>query len=255
MNRFQIFIERLFFFLLRVIIGRDRRDRYVKKITMKRRSDNIKANGPEALRLFSEVVASENASYWLFWGTLLGACREHGFIDLDDDIDIGMFYTEMTESLVSKMEEKGFKCLYAIVDKELTGGMHFAFDFKNVKFDIYSFTVDSSEKKYSCFEPVPYNSQNTTTRSRKDIWEEIHYIFPAWSYLKEVSFEGIKTYIPSNSDELLKLIYGDDYMTPKPGYKGGDVNVDFKKHEDPQIKYACLMSFEMFKMLKQYVSF
>ena len=58
-----------------------------------------KANGPlrdlqkadvALLRFFHAVCIRNNLTYWLDYGTLLGAVRHGGFIPWDDDLDVGM---------------------------------------------------------------------------------------------------------------------------------------------------------------------
>ena len=44
----------------------------------------------ELLRLFHEVCQKHQLTYWLDWGTLLGAIRHNGFIPWDDDLDVCM---------------------------------------------------------------------------------------------------------------------------------------------------------------------
>lgn len=211
--------------------------------------------GPRALQLFSKAISSIGAKYWLFWGTLLGAYRDNGFIFLDEDIDVGMFFEDMTVELVEELEAVGFTCLYVILDKDIKGGLHFAFDYKGVKFDIYSFTRCPGGNKLSVISPLPYNYKRKDVKERTDIWEEVHAIVPIWDKLIPITFEGVSTYIPSNADDILKILYGDDYMTPMPGSKPHDEYTSFKIHENPMQVYACLMSFETFKMMKKYISF
>ena len=50
----------------------------------------LKEKELELLRLFLEVCARLELTYYVLGGTLLGAVRHQGFIPWDDDIDVGM---------------------------------------------------------------------------------------------------------------------------------------------------------------------
>ena len=46
--------------------------------------------GTEVLRILHEVCSKYHLTYWIDWGTLLGAVRHGGYIPWDDDLDISM---------------------------------------------------------------------------------------------------------------------------------------------------------------------
>ncbi len=50
----------------------------------------IQLAGLELLKLVDLICENEGLTYWLDWGTLIGAVRHRGFIPWDDDLDICM---------------------------------------------------------------------------------------------------------------------------------------------------------------------
>lgn len=238
-----------FYRTLRLFVGKKKVDQLLKRKRVLKKAKIIQKYGEEAIITFDKIVKSEHSSYWLFWGTLLGAYRDKGFIKHDTDIDIGMFDTDIKNAIIDKMIEKGFQVLKVVVDKDLVGGYHVAFDYKGVKFDIYSFHKDCENT--IAFNPVPFNYAKFGQTLRKDVMDIVHLTIPSWSSLNEVNFENIYCPIPSNSSDILKIIYGNDFMTPIIGKKPDDKNNQNIVHENPMDHYACVMNYETFKIIRK----
>lgn len=243
--------RKIYFKILNLLLGNTRGQKIKSDWYIKRHAKTIQKEGPAALRIFYDLTKEIRCSYWLHWGTLLGAFREKGFIKHDEDIDIGMFDTDISIALVDKMLQSGFVFLEAIVDKDFEGGYHLAFDYNGAKFDIYSFHKDIANRYCTCFTPVPYQ-HGKWGKVRSDIFDILHVSVPLWDGLVEIPFEGTTAYIPSNTDEILQIYYGKDYMIPMKKVKSEDADLanSYKVHEDSEKHYACKMNFEVFKMLR-----
>ena len=60
------------------------------------------------LKKIDEITAKLDLQYFLAYGTLIGAVRDHGFIPWDDDVDIMMFrkdYDIFAEYCISHEKE------------------------------------------------------------------------------------------------------------------------------------------------------
>lgn len=67
------------------------------------------------LEIFYDFLVAEKIKVFLAYGTMLGAAREHDFIDHDEDIDLGMLkeYEQRLFSVLFKLREIGFEvCRY-----------------------------------------------------------------------------------------------------------------------------------------------
>ena len=60
----------------------------------------------EGLKKFQKICEDNNLTYWLMYGTLLGAARHKGFIPWDDDLDVGMPREDYEKLLSLAMEGK-----------------------------------------------------------------------------------------------------------------------------------------------------
>ncbi len=61
--------------------------------------DKIKEIEMEVMDYFAKICQENHLTYYLFWGTLLGAIRHKGFIPWDDDIDVIMMPDEYLKFL------------------------------------------------------------------------------------------------------------------------------------------------------------
>lgn len=78
----------------------------MRELTMKE-EQNIQH---DVLQYFTDICNKENLTFFLAYGTLLGAVREHGFIEWDDDIDIWMPRSDYNKFLevANKYQDKRF---------------------------------------------------------------------------------------------------------------------------------------------------
>lgn len=65
----------------------------------------------ENLQLLKQVCDRNHLTFLLFFGTLLGAVREHGFITHDEDIDLVMLKSDMPAflAMLFELREVGFE--------------------------------------------------------------------------------------------------------------------------------------------------
>lgn len=83
---------------------------------------DIKQSGLDILNFLHEVCEKNNLTYYLAYGTAIGAMRHQGFIPWDDDIDIFMFREDFNKlrQIFKDSQNKRFALKYVIDDPEYT---------------------------------------------------------------------------------------------------------------------------------------
>lgn len=152
----------------------------------------------DTLFLAKELCEKRGLKFYLYWGTLLGAVRNHDFIPGDTDIDV---YIKDEQALVNSIpffHSNGLRLI-----RHLPGR-------------IYSFRAENG-----C-----YIDFDVVARLGLSVWAPTcyrvnHFIQPKKLLDGEstVNVFGEDFYIPENPEAVLEFLYGKDWRIPKSGHK------------------------------------
>ncbi|MBQ0006000.1 MAG: LicD family protein [Alistipes sp.] len=171
----------------------------------------MKKNGLKMLAEADKVLTGMGLKPFLTYGTILGAYREHGFISYDPDIDLGILAEEAPVDLCERMEKAGFKFYRQIYVEGTKQIAEETYIYDKIHLDIFHYHREE-EDLYSIIQRAHETKE----------WKEANSTdgFPCdRSYVPDTDFErrdflGLKIYMPVKTDEWLKAIYSDSYMTP-----------------------------------------
>ena len=150
----------------------------------------------EALLRFKEVYDRHGITFWLVFGTLLGAVRDGDFIPWDTDIDLACYWTDLEKICVAldELQVMGFQVIMATEDDGF-----FEVQWKGI-----------------------YIHVGVMRLFRGTMWQyawacERHDYF---SKLKTIPFLGTTFLIPQDAEAYLREHYsGERWKTPDPSYK------------------------------------
>lgn len=190
----------------------------VNRIKFEIQSRRIRKNGLQMLDAANKVFCQMHVQAFLMYGVLLGAYRDKGFISYDSDIDLGLLADEVPENLHEKMTEAGFQlcrqCVFS--DGKVFEETYF---YKKLQLDIFYYFQEGDD----------YYSIIARKHEFKE-WKEANATdgFPCdRSYVPVSDFElrdflGLKVYMPVKTDEWLRALYSDSYMTPIKNWNAKD---------------------------------
>jgi len=161
----------------------------------------------EMLEWFQQVADEKKIKWFAMSGTLLGACRNNGFIPHDNDVDIGVPISEYwkLKSLCGKNKSGKYdiqqteSCGFRVYQ---TNGAKFPF------IDFFIMAVKDGVMKYAgpFYKDKPFFYLSFSFEKE---WISICDV----NKLKTAKFEHLTIPIPSNADKWLKRVYGEDCFT------------------------------------------
>ena len=173
----------------------------------------------EALKLVARTLQEQKITYWLDFGSLLGAVRHKGFVPWDNDIDIGVLESEKDRLMDALKNLFGALKGYKLID---------ASEIRNyVPGSFFKVVSDNMDYEYlDIFPYLPYNEKQLickwTYETEKRASEGFirHYdahpisngtIFP----LNRLFFEGFSFFCPNDPKRYLGIIYGNWQALPQ----------------------------------------
>ena len=205
----------------------------------------------ELLRIVTDILSKHNLSYWLDYGTLLGAVRHKGFIPWDDDLDIAM--SRRDYDIAFEVFQKEFEKINSEhnlkIECLLAGGRMFITIYKaglildivpydNISSNKYSSSTELQKSIAKCrynYRKHPSSSQAVLKQRREKIIGEyvndnpVWFQCPEWGQndrlynntvifpLSKIKFENYEFFAPNDYCEYLSIWYGDYMAFPKTG--------------------------------------
>jgi len=149
----------------------------------------------ENLELFADILNKYKLNFWLSEGTALGAIREGNFILHDDDVDIGMWYTDFDRFrtfILPELKLNGFTCDEVIMNNTFVGLSR-----KGEKIDI-DFTG--------------YDIECMSCKTSNANCVNCNIVIDKLDNMKNITFLG-KQYLCPDTD-YLEYLYGPNWKTP-----------------------------------------
>lgn len=193
---------------------------YKKRID-NRRNRNFKRYALEALSILDKCMLENKFNYTLTFGSLLGAIREKGFISHDLDMDIMIPIEERTPLIEEVLKKSGFKLShrFSIDDGALGCEECYLYKDTGVSIDIFYIYPTIDNYPYLCcwnLFPGCATWRESVKKHGGLIPKRIE--IPITYKTTRSKFESIEINIPENYNDILKIFYGSNYMTPNPNY-------------------------------------
>ena len=175
--------------------------------------------GRNSLKIFADCLNSRGISFWLEYGTLLGAYRDNSFVPNEMDLDIGA-YLKDAKQIFNALQDSGFVLVreFHVVGEN---GLEQTYSYKGTTLDVMYFyhedcslfCVGANFDLMKVKKNTPFFTQATSHKFK---------YFQISKYL----FYDIDVWIPSNVEEHLAEIYGPTFRVYDPNFKV-DLNKTF----------------------------
>lgn len=184
----------------------------------KKRNEMFRLNSESVFSEFCDAFDEAGERFWLAFGTLLGAVREHNFIAHDLDIDVGVFAETNFLRLDECLAKRGFIKIRQIdiySQHHETEGYEMTYGKNNVTIDIFLF-YKSNIKENHLYTHAFFGGDRS---GNYVIFPNVLRIEFPFDKLRDYRFLNHKVLIPNDYEAFLKAHYGPEFMTPNPCWK------------------------------------
>ena len=196
----------------------------------KEKNVSFRNNGLKVIEEFDKALGEQSIPYVLFFGSLLGAIREKGFIKHDLDLDVAIWNEDYSILIRQSLEKAGFRLSKSIIVDEGQFAREETYEKDGIGIDIfYLYSYSETESYVCCFRNYPDCLNFEHSINKYGGLYSVQYYFPLEKKITRVIFEN-KIYlpIPVNAHEIMRCIYGETYMIPQPNRTPGS----FKDHQN-----------------------
>ena len=183
------------------------------KYIIKKQSERFNKGNKTILFKVDEILTQKSLQYWLNYGTLLGAYRDHDFISHDYDLDIGMWWKDF-EGIKDLFLDNGFNLVveFHFGNWDDPERVEYRFEYAGAFIDVDFYIIDEN-KMAQTYNPLFKDGWDYTKETeRHPIICEI--ITNPIRGLSQIDFVGRKFWVPSNTEEYIEYNYGKDWKTP-----------------------------------------
>lgn len=155
--------------------------------------------GVKLLALTKKLFDAKNMKFYLAFGTLLGAIREHDIIKGDEDLDIFVINEDAFKQIIPYFDEKGLHLIRVIPG------------------DTYSFRSDANSyiDIYILHKIHKFNIWRFYCYSLASMYTPKRYV----KDFQNIDFLGMTFECPRNPEKLVEFWYGKTWRTPIRGHK------------------------------------
>lgn len=200
----------------------------------------LKQYADDMLAIAVKIMDKEDVCYWIDFGTLLGAIRNHDFIAYDGDIDIAVLHTEA---------EKLVPALKACEDFDVTHEYWVNGKIAQISCEYHSLNMDFCFYYPEAKEPYNYccylcSFEESISKNIKDNKYPVSVIQSSIPYkgVKKYDFKGLIVNIPQNEVEYLVANYGENYMVPNKKWDYLNDAPNIYKYPVTELQGTCILN-------------
>lgn len=156
-----------------------------------------------------KVLNNFGIRHWLSHGTMLGVNRDHNFIPWDDDVDIGLDFSQRNQMqpVIEELRRKGFYVPPSDPSKPIDKDNAPYYDLVAIK---------NGEKIEGWFFEKKGNEYiYDEGRCGRDLAHPAHF----YDTLGSINFKGVMFNTPHNVENYLIMMYGPGWHIPDPAKK------------------------------------